>query len=127
MTELPVMWRQFVETLQKLSKADENSECVICQRAELQPLIPHPTKKCGFLWTMTPAGLKWLRDRRKAKAAAREEERLPAARSAATALVQAQVNEADIDACLAAYACGDCGDDYTTIAFANVTTKMLMQ
>jgi len=29
-------------------------------------ILPHPTRKCGFLWTLTPAGLKWLHERRKA-------------------------------------------------------------
>ena len=64
--EIPDMWRKLVEALEETKGAAGNESCVVCQRGDLAPLLPHPTRKCGFLWTLTPSGMRWLRERRKA-------------------------------------------------------------
>ena len=64
--QLPTPWRDLVTVLTNRSSSTATEECVICKRAGVDMILPHPTKKCGFLWTLTPAGLRWLRERRKA-------------------------------------------------------------
>ena len=64
---VPKEWRNLVLKLLESNKKTLDDECVICTRGGVKPLFPHPTKKCGVLWTLTAAGLKWLQQRRDAR------------------------------------------------------------
>jgi hypothetical protein len=65
---LPAGWEAFARKMvDEKAKGDWNAPCVICSRGangEFPPFNPHPTNKCGFLWTLTKAGLDWLEKKR---------------------------------------------------------------
>jgi hypothetical protein len=68
MDDLPAPWPGIVNLLLAAKKRGSlDEDCVICSRptsdnADFMPL-KHPTRKCGFLWTLTKKGLEWLRKR----------------------------------------------------------------
>lgn len=67
---IPQEWQEFTRALlNKKNRKITDENCVICDRNGLQSGFPHPTSKCGFLWTLSPPGLKWLRERNKDKGA----------------------------------------------------------
>ena len=89
-----------------MAKNYKDAPCIICGREGVQMGVPHPTRKCGFLWTLTTAGLKWLREQRSKQ---------QSGSGATTALVDTGVTgwEAEDVMCeLCAYA----GTDDTTLA-----------
>tara|TARA_B110000037_G_scaffold195647_1_gene232197 strand:+ start:356 stop:2557 length:2202 start_codon:yes stop_codon:yes gene_type:complete len=68
---IPKEWQDFTRALlDKKNRKITDEDCVICDRGGLQSGFPHPTSKCGFLWTLSPPGLKWLRERNKDRGAA---------------------------------------------------------
>ena len=68
---IPKEWQEFTRALlDKKNRKITDEDCVICDRNGLQSGFPHPTSKCGFLWTLSPPGLKWLRERNKDRGAA---------------------------------------------------------
>jgi hypothetical protein len=80
--KLPEPWDRCVgllETVKNAKKDDPNAPCVICSRKGADGKygfgpngFPHPTRKCGFLWTLTPKGLEWLRQRQGPRSAAQQ-------------------------------------------------------
>ena len=73
LTNMPHPWRKLVETLMESYKPPRQltDDCVLCERIiprsgeSIPPWLPHPTNKCGLLWTLTADGLAWLQARRK--------------------------------------------------------------